>query len=125
MTGGGLPQDEKTEKKVQNLRLKFLEELRVEAEKHFAEAGVVDGGSSHVHVTAKNFQSSDGWVNTPDTWTCKLADSHNDIVRSNVNAVSVACGLFLSAIDSEISSIYANGKDEVDEGDDDATWKPF
>ena len=123
MTGGGLPQDEKPG--IKNPRLEFLEKLRREAEKHFTEAGAVDDGLGHVHVTAKNFQSPDGWVNTPDTWTCKLADSHNDIVRSNVNAVSAACGSFLSAIDSEISRIHANGKAEVHEGDADANWKPF
>lgn len=122
MTGEEVPQDKGPG--IKNPRLEFLEELRREAEKHFTEAGVVDDGLCHVDGTAKEFQSSGGWVNTPDTWTCKLADSHNDIVRSNVNAVSVACGRFLSAIDSEISSIHANGKAEVHEGDADATWKP-
>jgi hypothetical protein len=126
MTGGGLPQDEKTENKVQNLRLKFLEELQGVAKKAFVEAGVMEGGICPVGVVmAQEFQSSSGWVNASDTWTCKLADSENDIVKSNVNSVSAAGASLLSGIDAEISNIHANGKDMVDENDEDAKWKPF
>lgn len=124
MTGGGLPQDEQTEKKVPNLRLRFLEELQGVANDKLTDAGVLDDGLCHADGVAKYFMSSDGWVNTPDTWTCKLADSHNDIVKSNVNAVIAASTSLLRTIDSEIDSIFSDKRDEVREDDEDATWKP-
>lgn len=135
MTGGGLPQDEQNKKLPQdeqdkkdcpNLRLKFLEKLQGVAKKGFEEAGVVENGICPVGVVvAQEFQSPSGWVNASDTWVCKLADSENDIVKSNVNAVSAAGASLLNGVDAEISNIHANGKDKVDENDEDAKWKPF
>lgn len=55
---------------------------------------------------------------------CKLADSENDIVRSNVNAVVVAGERLLSGIDSEINNIRANDRVRVREDDPDAKWTP-
>ena len=126
MPGEEVPKDEQDENKVDNLRLKFLEELQGAAKKAFVEAGVAEDGICPVGVImAQDFQASSGWVNASDTWTCKLADSENDIVKSNVNAVSVAGARLLNGIDAEISNIHANGKDKVDENDEDAKWKPF
>ncbi len=128
MTGEEVPKDEQDENKVPNLRLKFLEELQRVAKSAFARPGIMDnsvqlppaGGG----VTAFDLQSPNGWVNTPDVWTCKLADSENDIVKSNVNAVVVAGQRLLSGIESEISNIYANNRAKVREDDPDAVWTP-
>ena len=121
-----LPQDAQDKKDCPNLRLKFLERLQEIAKGAFVDHGVVDNGLCLVEgVSARQFQSSNGWVNAPDTWTCKLADSHNDIVKSNVNAVSAAGSSLLGTIDSEISNIYANDKAMVREDDPDARWTPF
>lgn len=135
MPGGGLPQDEhdqtlpqdeQNKKDCPNLRLKFLERLQEIAKGAFVDNGIVDDGLCRAEgFSVRQFQSSAGWVNAPDTWTCKLADSHNDIVRSNVNAVSTAGSNLLSAIDSEISNIHANNNAMVRADDPDATWKPI
>lgn len=126
MTGEEVPKDEQDKKDSSNLRLQFLERLQGIAKGAFADNGIVDDGLCHVEeVSVRQFQSSNGWVNAPDTWTCKLADSHNDIVKSNVNAVSAAGSSLLSTIDSEISNIYANDRAKVRADDPDATWKPM
>ena len=83
MTGEEVPKDEQDKKDSPNLRLQFLERLQGIAKGAFADNGIVDDGLCHVEeVSVRQFQSSNGWVNAPDTWTCKLADSHNDIVKS-------------------------------------------
>lgn len=126
MTGEEVPKDEQDKKDSPNLRLQFLERLQGIAKGAFVDHGIVDDGLCHVEgVSARQFQSSNGWVNAPDTWTCKLADSHNDIVKSNVNAVGAAGSSLLSTIDSEISNIYANDRAKVRADDPDATWKPI
>lgn len=124
MTGEEVPKDKPDENKVPNLRLRFLEEVQKVADEKFTEAGVLDDGLCHADGVAKYFMSSDGWVNAPDTWTCKLADSHNDIVRSNVSAVIAASTYLQRTVDSEIDSIFSDKRDEVPEDDEDATWKP-
>lgn len=128
MPGEEVPKDEQDENKVPNLRLKFLEELQRVAKSAFARPGIM-GNSVELPpagggVTAFDLQSPNGWVNTPDVWTCKLADSENDVVKSNVNAVVVAGQRLLSGIDSEINNIRANGRAKVREDDPDATWTP-
>jgi len=126
MPGEEVPKDDQDKKDSPNLRLQFLERLQGIAKGAFVDNGIVDDGLCHVEgVSARQFQSSNGWVNAPDTWTCKLADSHNDIVKSNVNAVGAAGSSLLSTIDSEISNIYANDKVKVRADDPDATWKPM
>ena len=126
MPGEEVPKDDQDKKDSPNLRLQFLERLQGIAKGAFVDNGIVDDGLCHVEgVSARQFQSSNGWVNAPDTWTCKLADSHNDIVKSNVNAVSAAGSSLLGTIDSEISNIYANDKAMVREDDPDARWTPF
>ena len=126
-TGDEAPRNKKDD--VQNRRLEFLEKLRGTAKSAFARLGVMSNvlevPPAGEGVTTFDLQSSNGWVNSPDTWTCKLADSENDIVKSNVNAVDAAARSLLSGIDSEISNIYANDRATVPKGDPDAVWSPF
>jgi hypothetical protein len=126
-TGEEAPRDKKDD--VPNLRLEFLEKLRGIAKDAFATLGVMDNvleaPPAGERVTTFDLLSSNGWVNSPDTWTCKLADSENDIVKSNVNAVDAAARSLLSGIDSEISNIYANDRATVPKGDPDAVWSRF
>ena len=129
MPGEEVPKDEQDENKAPNLRLRFLEELYRVARSDFARPGIIAHPGIEVPpagggVTAFDLRSLNGWVNTPDVWTCKLADSENDIVKSNVNAVVVAGVRLLSGIESEISNIYANNRAKVREDDPDAVWTP-
>ena len=124
MPGEEVPKDEQDENKVENLRLKFLEELQRVAKSAFARPGIGGLPPTAGGGTALDLQSPHGWVNRPDVWMCKLADSENDIVRSNVNAVVVAGERLLSGIDSEINNIRANDRVRVREDDPDAKWTP-
>lgn len=124
MTGEEVPKDEQDENKVPNLRLKFLEELQGVAKSAFTSRDIVGLTPGMGGTIAYDFQTPMGWVNHPDVWECKLADSENSIVRDRVKDVVVASEKLLSGIDSEISNIHANNRAKVREDDPDARWTP-
>ena len=128
MPGDELPKDPNANE-VANPRLEFLEKLRDVAKAVFARLGILENAveappAGGVTTTA-NLQSASGWVNAPDTWTCKLADYENDAMKEEVGKVAAAFIDLLAAIDSEISSIHANGLSMVPKDHEDATWSPW
>ena len=122
MTGGGLPQDEQTKKKVPNLRLEALKDIRSYAKHEVNAIGIYVGPLRAPQGTAADIMSPNGWVNTPDTWVSKVADDTNHDVGKAMREVMDACEKIFSVIDSEIGKIHANGMDEVPEGHPDAKW---
>lgn len=127
MPGDELPKDPNANE-VANARLEFLEKLRDVAKTAFARLGIMENAVEALPAgaaAASELQTSNGWVNAPDTWTCKLADHENDAMKEEVGKVVTACTDLLAAIDSEISRIYANGLSTVPKDHKDATWSPW
>jgi hypothetical protein len=108
---------------VDNPRLKALQELRAYVAQQFRVMGISD---NKIEVPQQGYipdlLTPSGFINAPDTWTSKLADSENDLMKAEVNGVSSACSDLINQIDAEINRIFQENKQKVPEDSPEAKW---